>query len=142
MPKDQTFVLDEKCDASLTGTLWVVLCPWVKNCAPRTPMCPSDDDDDESPSIDTRQRDGFDLRVLRNQPACACHCEPEESDKPGGEDASVNASVNETDGGSTLPVPRGAAAGQGTGLQLRRAQQPMLRRALRRQMRVCLRGLL
>ena len=72
VPKDQTFALDENCDPSIKGPLWVVLCGTTKQCAPRTSMCASDDD--EAPSVPTRERDGFEIRVVNKRPDCACGC--------------------------------------------------------------------
>lgn len=74
VPKDQTFALDENCDPNLDGPLWVVLCGTVRQCAPRTAMCASDDE--ETPAEPTRQRDGFEIRVVRgtDPPKCACSC--------------------------------------------------------------------
>ena len=72
VPKDQTFALDENCDPSLKGPLWVVLCGTVKCCEPRTAMCSSDDDD--ALSACTRERDGYEIRVVRTRPECCCGC--------------------------------------------------------------------
>ncbi len=72
VPKDQTFTLDENCDTDVDSPLWVVLCGTVKQCAPRNSMCASDDD--EAPSEPTRERDGFEIRVVRD-PKCACGCD-------------------------------------------------------------------
>ena len=81
VPKDQTLALDENCDSNVAGPLWVVLCGTVKQCAPRTAMCASDDD--EAPSEPTRERDMFEIRVVsgREPPQCVCGC-PEPSDAP------------------------------------------------------------
>ena len=72
VPKDQTFVLDENCDPNLKGPLWVVLCGTVKCCEPRTAMCSSDDDD--AISVCTRERDGYEIRVVSKPPECYCGC--------------------------------------------------------------------
>src|SRR5262245_20000873 len=66
LPKSQSLVLDEECDPNLDGPLWVVLCGTEKCCAPRTPMCSSDED--ESPSACTRERDGYEIRIVRDRP--------------------------------------------------------------------------
>ena len=78
VPKDQTFALDENCDPSLKGPLWVVLYGTVKCCEPRTAMCSSDDDD--ALSVCTRERDGYEIRVVSKWPECVCGC-PEPKDK-------------------------------------------------------------
>lgn len=72
VPKDQTLPIDDKCDPTLTKA-WVILCAKSKNCAPRTAMCASDED--ETTSICTRERDAFEIRVVQEQPDCACNCE-------------------------------------------------------------------
>jgi hypothetical protein len=78
VPKDQHFALDENCDQELKDPLWVVLCGTTKSCASRASMCT--DDDDPATSICTRQRDMFEIRVVRARPQCACGCpEPNEN---------------------------------------------------------------
>jgi len=81
VPKDTRFPIDEDCDPNepLSGTFWVVLCGKVRQCAPRTSMCASDDD--ETPSTPTRERDEFEIRVVPDRPECACGC-PEPEDDP------------------------------------------------------------
>lgn len=73
VPTDQKFPLDEHCDPNPPSPVWVVLCGTVKCCAPRTSLCASDDD--EAPSVCTQERDGFEIRVVRERPACVCGCE-------------------------------------------------------------------
>lgn len=80
VPSDQTFTLDPECDPNLTSPLWVVLCATTKCCAPRTSTCSSDDD--EPQSVCTRERDGFEIRVLSKRPECYCGCEPQEGAYP------------------------------------------------------------
>jgi len=72
VPQAQTVVLDEDCNPDLPTPLWVVLCGTEKCCAPRTSMCASDDGD--SPSVCTRERDGFEIRIVKTRPPCACGC--------------------------------------------------------------------
>lgn len=72
VPKSQSLVLDEECDPHLTGPLWVVLCGTEKCCVPRTSMCSSDDD--EAASVCTREREGFEIRIMRARPQCTCSC--------------------------------------------------------------------
>jgi hypothetical protein len=72
VPKDQTFTIDEKCDPSIPPKLWVLLCGKAKCCAPRTPVCSTDDND--APPVCTRERDGFELRVVSKLPDCVCGC--------------------------------------------------------------------
>ena len=78
VPKPQSIVLDEECDPDIPTPLWVVLCGTEKCCAPRTSMCASDED--ESPSVCTRERDYFEIRIVRSRPRCACSC-PEPNSK-------------------------------------------------------------
>lgn len=80
VPADQTFTLDENCDPDLPSPLWVVLCGTEKCCAPRIATCSSDDD--EAPSMCTRERDGYEIRVVSKRPECVCGC-PEPDDKYG-----------------------------------------------------------
>jgi hypothetical protein len=83
LPKDQPLSIDENCDPNLTGPLWVVLCGNVKCCAPRTAICSSDDD--ESPSVCTREREGYEIRIVNERPRCICGCpEPANSAAAGG----------------------------------------------------------
>jgi hypothetical protein len=70
LPKDQSLAIDEECDPNLTSPLWVILCGNTKCCAPRTSTCASDDD--ESPSVCTRERDGFEIRIVSKPPKCTC----------------------------------------------------------------------
>jgi len=73
LPKDQPLAMDENCDESLKGPLWVVLCGNAKCCAPRTSICASDEED-ESPSVCTRERDGYEIRIVSVRPKCICGC--------------------------------------------------------------------
>lgn len=80
--KDQTIVIDPLCDPDPKTPLWVIVCPVMKCCAPRASMCPSDDDD-EMMSNCTRERDGFEIRVVKQSPRCSCGCrEPEDEYEP------------------------------------------------------------
>jgi hypothetical protein len=72
VPQRQNLVLDPDCDSDLPARLWVVLCGTGKCCAPRTSMCASDED--ESPSVCTRERDWFEIRIVRTRPLCTCAC--------------------------------------------------------------------
>ena len=74
VPKDQSVAIDEQCDPNLKGPLWVVLCGSLKCCAPRTSMCPTDDE--ETTSECTREREGWEIRVVSEDPRCVCRCKP------------------------------------------------------------------
>jgi hypothetical protein len=77
VPQPQRFALDETCDPNLPSPLWIVLCGTEKSCAPRTAVCSYEEP--EVSSVCTRERDGFEIRVLRARPACVCGCdEPED----------------------------------------------------------------
>jgi hypothetical protein len=52
--------------------LWVELCGTSKCCAPRTTSCSCDDD--EATTDCTREKDGFEIRLLGSRPKCACAC--------------------------------------------------------------------
>jgi hypothetical protein len=79
VPKPQSIVLDEQCDPDIPSPLWVVLCRTAKCCAARTSECASDEDD--APSVCTRERDGFEIRIVRTRPHCTCSCpEPDPKD--------------------------------------------------------------
>jgi hypothetical protein len=73
VPKDTRVTIDENCQPNPNDVLWVVLCHAVKCCAPRPSICPSDDDGEETSSC-TRERDGFEIRVVAQRPTCACSC--------------------------------------------------------------------
>lgn len=75
VPKEHSLSIDEECDENLHGPLWVVLCGTTKCCAPRTSMCASDED--EAPSVCTRERDGFEIRIVSELPKCICGCKQE-----------------------------------------------------------------
>jgi hypothetical protein len=72
VPQEQCLAFDES--ESIDGPLWVVLCGTTKNCAPRTALCASDDD--EATPVCTRERDKFEIAVVtgKKPPNCACGC--------------------------------------------------------------------
>jgi hypothetical protein len=74
VPSEQSLPIDEKCDNSQQGPLWVVLCGTTKCCSPRTSMCSTDDD--EAQSVCTRERDAFEIRIVSATefPNCVCGC--------------------------------------------------------------------
>jgi hypothetical protein len=57
---------------------YVLLCPHKKSCFPRTSMCASDDDDGGSQF--TRDREGYEIKVVVDKPTC-CLCEPHKAAK-------------------------------------------------------------
>lgn len=79
VPKEQKFTLDDKCDPNPQTPLWVVLCGTVSCCAPRTPLCASDDDG--ATAVCTRERAGFEIKVVSGRPKCVCgRKDPEDRD--------------------------------------------------------------
>ena len=79
VPSEQSVVIDVNCATNPSAKLWVVLCATTKCCAPRPSMCPGDDD--EMVSACTRERLGFEIRVLTAAPKCACSCIIDKDDK-------------------------------------------------------------
>jgi hypothetical protein len=84
VPKDQILLIDEQCDpAAIPGTLWIVLCGFSKPskpCGRCTSMC-GPDDEYQKP-ICSRERDWFEIRIVKDDPQCVCRC-PES--QPGGD---------------------------------------------------------
>lgn len=72
LPRDQTLTFDEDCLRSDVKSVWVLLCSHTKCCAPRPAVCASDED--ETPSVCTRERDGFEIRIVSARPPCICGC--------------------------------------------------------------------
>jgi hypothetical protein len=76
VPQTQTILIDF-CTADGQQQdftqLWFVLCPYDKCCGPRTASCSSDEP--QPLTVCTRERDGFEIRVLQQPPDCACGCE-------------------------------------------------------------------
>lgn len=68
----QTITIDPQCDPQFPESLCVVLCEKNKCCAPRPAMCASDNGD--SAAVCTREKYGFEIRVLADCPKCACGC--------------------------------------------------------------------
>jgi hypothetical protein len=80
VPQAQSLAFDEGCDPNMQPSLWVVLCGTRKCCAPRTSMCASDED--ESVSACTRERDCFEIRIVRARPGCTCGCPEPDANAP------------------------------------------------------------
>jgi hypothetical protein len=80
VPDPQDITIDP-CDTDLPDELWVVLRRFDKCCAPRTAMCSPDDE--EMPSVCTRVRDGYEIRVLAERPECSCGCHAAEETPAG-----------------------------------------------------------
>jgi hypothetical protein len=80
VPSPQSLSLDTECTGELPPDLWVVLCRTEKCCAPRTALCSGDDD--ESAAVCTRERDGFEIRIVSTRPKCSCDCEQPDPKQP------------------------------------------------------------
>ncbi|HKP35970.1 MAG TPA: hypothetical protein VJT71_03860 [Pyrinomonadaceae bacterium] len=77
----QPFFTREDFDLANATRLWVVLCGTTKCCAPRTTSCSCDDD--EATSDCTREKDGYEIRVVTTGPECVCGCpEPANNESP------------------------------------------------------------
>ena len=73
VPKDTHVILDPSCGKPLPPALWVLLCRTEKCCAPRSTVCGCDEED--SGSVCTREQDGFEIRLVKDDPRdCACRC--------------------------------------------------------------------
>lgn len=74
VPDVQTVFTRQNLDLDKASGFWVVLCGTTKCCAPRVTTCSSDDD--EATSDCTREKDGFEIRLLSidpdKPPACLC----------------------------------------------------------------------
>jgi hypothetical protein len=74
----QSITIDTECDPDFPTSLYVVLCEKNKCCAPRPAMCASDNGD--STPVCTREKYGFEIRVVKDRPDCACGCpDPDET---------------------------------------------------------------
>jgi len=71
VPKDtEPFSFDPvKCD---DRKVYVMLCGTVTGCSPRTSACASDDE--ESSPAPSREKDGYEIRIVRILPKCICAC--------------------------------------------------------------------
>ena len=72
VPKDVTVFYDISCAKGPLARLWVLIRYTEKCCAPRTAMCA--DEDDDTASVCTRERDGYEIWVTQTDPTCACGC--------------------------------------------------------------------
>lgn len=71
VPKDSEWLSFDpaKCD---DRKVYVILCGTVTGCSPRTSACASDDE--ESSPAPSREKDGYEIRIVRNLPKCICAC--------------------------------------------------------------------
>src|SRR5882672_10574274 len=73
VPEDVNVPIVDDCNGEVPDQIWVVLCGTVKCCSPRTSICSSDEDDAASDC--TREKDGWEIRLVNPRPPCACGCE-------------------------------------------------------------------
>ncbi|HJQ36743.1 MAG TPA: hypothetical protein VKB93_06370 [Thermoanaerobaculia bacterium] len=79
VPKDtEPFSFDPaKCK---DNRVYVVLCGTVTGCSPRTSACASDDE--ESSPAPSREKDGYEIRIVRDLRGCICACLEEPATEP------------------------------------------------------------
>jgi hypothetical protein len=74
VPKDQSLIgIPDRDPAHPDNPRYVILCPYKKSCSPRSSMCAADED--ESGSTYTRDREGFEIKVVVDAPKCSCRCD-------------------------------------------------------------------
>lgn len=71
LPRPVTIEIDI-CTETVEDELWIGLRQKEKCCAPRTAVCAPDED--EPPSVCTRERDGYELCAFSKRPPCDCGC--------------------------------------------------------------------
>lgn len=103
VPTDQTLVYDPECNGIPTE-IWVLACYQEHCCRRRDTVC---GEDDESPPVATRSRDGFRLVLAKQKPDCACLCEPPASD--GGTASRKAQAAAAADTAATNAAPASAA---------------------------------
>ena len=67
----QMLCTEKDCAVALPAVLWVILRGTTKHCAPREALC-ADGDDDDAPRVHTRERHGFEIRVVDELPKDIC----------------------------------------------------------------------
>lgn len=72
VPTTQSIPIDGSCGQTIPDDMWVIIKRTEKCCAPRTASCSCDDE--ETPSVCTRERDGYEIRIVPQLPDCACGC--------------------------------------------------------------------
>jgi hypothetical protein len=79
VPKDSEWLAfdPEKCK---DNKVYVVLCGTVTGCSPRTSACASDDE--ESSPTPSREKDGYEIRIVRDLRGCVCACLEEPAKEP------------------------------------------------------------
>lgn len=74
VPVAQPIDVDLGCvdDVPADTRLWVLLKRRDKTCAPRPALCGCDDDDEENGTVATRERDGYEIQIVKQRPRCVC----------------------------------------------------------------------
>jgi hypothetical protein len=72
VPTTQLIPIDGSCGQAIPDDMWVIIKRTEKCCAPRTASCSCDDE--ETPAVCTRERDGYEIRIVPQPPDCACGC--------------------------------------------------------------------
>lgn len=81
VPESRKLSLDPTCGQEIPSKLWVTLCRTDKCCAPRTTACACDEDD--GGSVCTRQKEGFEIRIVKVLPRdCICAERERPEDRP------------------------------------------------------------
>jgi hypothetical protein len=72
VPDPQQISIDSSCGQTILDEMWVVIRRTEKCCAPRAAACSCDDE--ETPAVCTRERDGYEIRIVQTPPDHACGC--------------------------------------------------------------------
>jgi hypothetical protein len=72
VPEPQQIPIDSSCGQTVLDQMWVVIKRTEKCCAPRAAACSCDDE--ENPAVCTRERDGYEIRIVQTAPDHACGC--------------------------------------------------------------------
>jgi hypothetical protein len=100
LQKPQTIEIDE-CKFTVENELWVGLKPHEKCCAPRTAACSPDDED--TPAVCTRERDGYELCAFSKRPPCSCGCA--QLEPPPTQTTTNDPGLVESEGNQPAPAP-------------------------------------
>lgn len=72
VPDPQQIPIDSSCGQTILDEMWVVIRRTEKCCAPRAAACSCDDE--ETPAVCTRERDGYEIRIVQTPPDHVCGC--------------------------------------------------------------------
>lgn len=105
--QDETLEYDPGCE-TMPEKLWVSVCYTAKACMPANVSCSEEDDDKV---VDRRSFDGYDIRVYKQMPECACSCIKPAPTPPKSDGPCCDAEVPESPQPAT-PIPAGVAQAQ------------------------------